>query len=60
MKSLLKKKTGDVNQGKKDKRKRGADMQNIRSLLFTIIAAVLLCACGPNDKGQVMDGDGMI
>ena len=33
-------------------------MRNIRSLLV-IIAVVLLCACGSNDRGQVMDGDGM-
>ena len=33
-------------------------MRNIRSLLV-IIAVILLCACGSNDRGQVMDGDGM-
>lgn len=48
-----------MNPEKKDRKEWDADMRNIRSLLLVIIAAVLFCACGSNDKGQVMDGDGM-
>lgn len=47
-----------MNPGKDDRRKRKVKMRNIRSLLVIIIA-VLLYACGSNDRGQVMDGDGM-
>jgi rhodanese-related sulfurtransferase len=34
-------------------------MRIISSLLLVIIAAVSFCACGSDDEGQVMDGDGM-
>lgn len=48
-----------MNPRKNARRNRSVDMRNIRSLVLVIIAAVLLCACGSDDKGQVMDGDGM-